>query len=104
MDMKKIMKQAQDFQKQLKKQQEELAGKEFEGTSGGGMVIAKVNGSAEVLSIKIDPEVIDKDEIEMLQDLIVAAVNQAMVRVQEAQQEGMSSMAGGLGLKIPGMF
>jgi len=104
MNMNQILKQAQQLQKKMQKQQEELATKEYEATSGGGMVTVKMNGKGELLSVKIDPEVVNKDDVDMLQDLICAAVNEANRRVQEAQQEGMSSMMGGAGLKIPGMF
>lgn len=103
MNMNQIMKQAQQLQKKLAQQQAELATKEFEATSGGGMVTARVNGKSELLSIKLDPEVVNKDDVEMLQDLVVAAVNEALRRVQEAQQGEMQGMMGGLGLKIPGM-
>lgn len=102
MKMNDIMKQAQELQKKLKKQQDELASKEFEASSGGGMVTCKVSGKSEVLEIKIDPEVVSKDDIDMLQDLVVAAVNEALNRVQEATQSEMAGMMGGLGLKIPG--
>lgn len=104
MKMNDIMKQAQQLQKKLQQQQEELAGKEFEASVGGGMVTAKVNGKGEVLAVKIEPDVVNKDDIEMLQDLVVAAVNEALKRVQETQQNEMSGMMGGLGLKIPGLF
>jgi DNA-binding YbaB/EbfC family protein len=102
MKMNDIMKQAQDLQKKLKKQQDELASKEFEASAGGGMVICKVSGKGEVLEVKIDPEVINKDDVDMLQDLVVAAVNEALSRVHEATQSEMANMMGGLGLKIPG--
>ncbi|HBF12783.1 MAG TPA: YbaB/EbfC family nucleoid-associated protein [Deltaproteobacteria bacterium] len=103
MNINQIMKQAQQLQKELKKQQEMLATKEFEASSGGGMVTCKVNGRGEVLKITIDPEVVNKDDIDMLQDLIMAAVNEATNRAQEAQQDQMGGMMGNLGLKIPGM-
>ena|SRR3990167_7350696 len=104
MKMNQIMKQAQELQKKLAKQQEALASKEFEATSGGGMVTAKVNGKGELLSVKLDPEVVTKDDVEMLEDLVVAAVNEALKRVHEATQDEMAGMMGNLGLKIPGMF
>lgn len=102
MNMKQILKQAQDMQKNLKKQQEALAGKEFEASSGGGMVTTKVNGKGEIISVKIDPEVVSKDDVDMLEDLVVASVNEALNRVQEAQQEQMSGMMGNM--NIPGLF
>ena len=104
MKMNQIMKQAQELQKKLAKQQEALASKEFEATSGGGMVTAKVNGKGELLSVKLDPEGGTKDDVEMLEDLVVAAVNEALKRVHEATQDEMAGMMGNLGLKIPGMF
>lgn len=104
MKMTEIMKQAQELQKKLAKQQEALATKEFEAASGGGMVTAKINGKGELLSITLDPEVVNKEDLEMLEDLIVAAVNEALKRVQEAGQDEMAGMMGNLGLKIPGIF
>lgn len=103
MKITEVMKQAQELQGRIKKQQEELASKEFEAASGGGMVTVIVNGRGELISVTIDPEVVDKSEVDMLQDLIVAAVNEALSRVQEAQQDQMAGMMGGLGLKIPGI-
>lgn len=103
MDMKQIMKQASQLQKKLKEQQEELASKEYEASSGGGMVTVRVNGKGEVLQAVIDPEVVSKDDVEMLQDLIVAAVNEALKRVQEAQQGTMMDAMGNMGIKIPGL-
>lgn len=104
MSMNQILKQAQELQRKLKKQQEEMATHEFEATSGGGMVTAKVNGKGELLSVVIDPEVVSKDDVGMLQDLVVAAVNEALAKVGSAQQDQMSGMMGNLGLKIPGLF
>ena len=97
-----IMKQAGELQKKLKQQQDELAQKEYEAASGGGMVTAKVSGKGELLALTIDPEVVTQDDISMLQGLIVAAVNEALRRVTEAQQDEMASMMGSVGLKIPG--
>ena len=97
-----IMKQAEGLQKKLKQQQEELARKEYEAASGGGMVTAHVSGKGELLSLHIDPEVVTREDISMLQDLIIAAVNEALRRVTEAQQDEMASMMGSVGLKIPG--
>ncbi len=103
MNMNQIMKQAQQLQKKMQKQQEELATREYEASAGGGMVTAKLNGKGELITIKIDPEVVSKDDVEMLQDLIVAAVTEANRRVQEDQQTEMAGMVNGLGLKLPGM-
>ncbi|MCK4632847.1 MAG: YbaB/EbfC family nucleoid-associated protein [candidate division Zixibacteria bacterium] len=96
-----MMKQVQQMQAKMQQMQDELAKLEVEGTAGGGMVKVVSNGKNEIVSITIDPEVVDKDDIEMLQDLIAAAVNQARQKVQEIQQEQMSSITGGL--NIPGM-
>lgn len=103
MNLQQMMKQAQEMQKKLAKQQEELAGKEFEASSGGGMVTAVVNGTGQLLSIKIDPEVVDPNDIDMLQDLIVAAVNEALKKVSEESQGGMMDMINKMGMKLPGM-
>lgn len=101
MNIQQMMKQAQKMQKDLAKKQEELAQKTFEASSGGGMVTAMVNGKNEVLSITIDPEVVNAEDVEMLQDLIVAALNEAHRRAGEELQEEMQGMMGGL--KIPGL-
>lgn len=96
-----MMKQLQKMQAKMEEVQTELANTHVEGSAGGGMVTATLNGRNDVLSIKIDPEVVDKDEVEMLQDLIVAALNQAREKVQEVQQEQMSGLTGGI--NIPGL-
>ncbi|MFH1335263.1 MAG: YbaB/EbfC family nucleoid-associated protein [Candidatus Zixiibacteriota bacterium] len=96
-----MMKQIQKMQQEMEKIQEELANKTVEGTAGGGMVKVMANGKQEILEIKIDPEVVNKDDVEMLQDLVVAAVNQAKEKAQEMANEEMSRLTGGL--KIPGM-
>ena len=103
MNINQIMKQAQQMQKKLARQQEELAGKEFEASSGGGMVTAKVSGSGALLSLTIDPEVVDKDDVEMLQDLVVAAINEALKKIQEETQGDMMGMMNQMGIKLPGM-
>ncbi len=96
-----MMKQIQKMQQEMEKIQEELANKTVEGSAGGGMVRVTANGKQEILEIKIDPEVVNKDDVEMLQDLVVAAVNQAREKAQELANEEMSRLTGGL--KIPGM-
>ena len=96
-----LMKQAQKMQAQIAKVQEELAGKTIEASSGGGMVSVVVNGKQEVVSIKIEPEVIDANDKEMLQDLVVAAVNEALRKSQEMVSEEMGKITGGL--QIPGL-
>lgn len=96
-----MMKQIQKMQAQMEQIQAELEQTQVEGTAGGGMVTAIVNGKQDLLEIKIDPEVVDPEDVEMLQDLIVAAVNQARQKAQELQSEQMSGLTGGL--NIPGM-
>jgi len=97
-----IMKQAQMMQQKMAHIQEELAQREVEASSGGGMVTARVNGKQQLLSIAIDQTVVDPDDIDMLQDLVVAAVNEAIGKSQEMAQEEMAKITGGLDL--PGLF
>jgi len=101
LDMNSIMQQAQKVQSKMESVQKELEDLEVEGSSGGGMVIVKANGKQEVLSIKIEPEVISED-IEMLEDLVLAAVNQALSRAQEEAAEQMKKATGGLMGNLPG--
>ncbi len=99
-----MMKQAQKMQEQMQKMQEELENTEVEGSSGGGMIKVTANGKGDVTTITIDPEVVDKEDVEMLQDLILAAIAQAKEKSQELQAEQMSSITGGLnlpGLNLP---
>jgi len=102
MNIQKMMKQAQELQKQLLKQQEELAKKTFEASSGGGMVSATVNGKNDLIALKIEKDVVNPDDIGMLQDLVVAAVNEAQARAREEMEKEMSGLMGGM--KMPGMF
>lgn len=97
MNMQALMKQAQQMQEQLKKAQDELKESEFIGSTGGGMVNVTVSGAKEVLAVSIKPEAVDPDDIEMLEDLITAAVNDALNKVSEKERELMPNM-GGLGL------
>ena len=99
-----LLKEAQNLQAKVREVQETLADREVEGSAGGGMVIAKVNGRQEVLSIKIEPEVMKDNDIRLLQDLIVAAVNQGLKASQDLMQQELSKTTGSLGLKIPGIF
>ncbi|MEE9553121.1 MAG: YbaB/EbfC family nucleoid-associated protein [candidate division Zixibacteria bacterium] len=85
----------------MEQMQEELADKTIEATAGGGMVKVVANGKQEILEIKIDPEVVNPDDIEMLEELILAAVNQAKEKASEMQMEGLSGLTGGM--KIPGL-
>lgn len=101
-DIRKLMKQAQEMQAQMQKMQEQLAEQQIEGTSGGGMVAITMNGRHEVVGVKIDPQVIAPDDVEMLEDLIAAACNDAVAKVQEKMQSEMGKLTGGMG--IPGMF
>lgn len=98
-----IMKQAQQMQERVKKLQEEAGEKTVEASSGGGMVTVVANGRQEVLSIKIDPSVVDPKDVEMLQDLVTAAVNEALRKSQELMKEEMGKLTAGMGLP-PGMF
>ncbi len=97
-----IMKQAQQMQQKMVRLQEELAGKTVEATSGGGMVTAVVNGKNELVSLKIEKEVINPEDADMLQDLIVAAVNEGIRKAHEMAAAEMSKITGGL--NIPGLF
>jgi len=99
-DFTKILRQARKLQSQMQEMQEELARREIEATSGGGMVTAVVNGKKELVSLKIDPQVAGED-LEMLEDLVVAAVNEAMRRADEIIKEEMERITGGL---PPGLF
>lgn len=96
-NMQQIMKQAQQMQEQLMAAQSRLAEMTFEGTAGGGVVTAVVTGSNQLVSVEIAPEVIDPADPEMLQDLVVAAVNGAMRAAAEAAESQMGGLAGGLG-------
>ncbi len=96
------MKQAQALQERMAKLQEEAAQKSVEASSGGGMVTVQVNGRQQLLSIKIDPEVVKSDDVDMLQDLILAAVNDGLRKSQELMADEMKGMTGGL--NIPGLF
>ena len=96
-NMQQLMRQAQKMQQQLQEAQEHLEEAEYEATSGGGMVTVKLSGRRELTSITIDPQVVDPDDIEMLQDLILAAVNEALRKGEEAREAAMSRMAPGMG-------
>jgi DNA-binding YbaB/EbfC family protein len=98
MDVKKMMQQAQQMQEKLQRQMAEM---KISATAGGGMVIATVNGNKQLLTLQLDPEVVSKDDVEMLQDLILAAVNDAHRKVDEALAQQMQGMMGGL--RLPGM-
>ena len=97
-----MMKQAQQMQAKMATLQKELETREFESSTGGGMVNVKVNGKQELLDITIDKEVVDPSDVEMLQELVKTAVNQAMKESQDSVQNAMSKVTGGL--SIPGLF
>ncbi len=97
-----LLKQAQQMHAKITQLQEEMAGKTVEASSGGGMVSVVMNGKQEILSIRIDPEVVNREEIEMLQDLIAAALNEAIRKSHEMMTEEMKKITGGLA--IPGLF
>jgi len=97
-----ILKQAQQMQSRISQLQEEMAEKTVEASSGGGMVNLVMNGKQEIVSLRIDPEVVSKEDIEMLQDLIKAAVNEAIRKSQEMMTEEMKKITGGL--SIPGLL
>jgi DNA-binding YbaB/EbfC family protein len=96
-----IMKEAQKLQAQMAAMQEEIAKREVEATAGGGMVTVKANGKQELLSITIDPEVINKDDAQMLEDLVLAACNEALRKSRDLVQQELGKLTGGL--KIPGL-
>ncbi len=102
MNMNKLMKKAQKMQAKMSEVQEELENKTYEATAGGGAVKALVNGKKEVLDLQIDEEAVDPEDVEMLEDLILAAVNEAMREATEEANEKMGQMTGGM--NMPGMF
>ena len=103
MDLKALMKQAEALQSEMAKKQEELGKQTFEAAAGGGMVTATVNGKHELLKLTIDPSVAAAGDVEMLQDLVIAAVNEGFRRATEAMQQSLSGMMGGMG-GLKGMF
>ena len=100
--MQQLMKQANQMQNKMKKVQEELALKEFEGTAGGGAVKVMVNGKNEVKAVTIQPDAVSPDDVEMLQDLILAATNDALKTAKEVHDAEMAKVTGGM--NMPGMF
>ena len=101
-NMNQMMKQVKKMQEQMLKAQEELGGKMIQGTSGGGAVTVEVNGHKKILSIAIKPEVVDPEDIEMLQDLVMTAVNDALTKAEDMANDDMGKFTGGM--KIPGLF
>ncbi len=102
-DLGGLLKQAQALQERLASAQEDLAKRTVEGSAGGGMVTVVVNGRLEVLSVRIEPSLLERPDAEMLQDLVVAAVNSAISAAQRMMGEEMGKLSGGLGFKLPGM-
>ena len=104
MNIQQMMKQAQKMQKKMEEIQEEAAKETVEASAGGGMVTVKVNGRQELISINIEEDVVSSDDIEMLQDLVVAAVNEGIKKSKDMVEQKMSAITGGLGLNLPGLF
>ena len=96
-NMNNLMKQAQKMQRQMEEAQKELEEKEVEAAAGGGAVKVKVSGKKEIVAVTIDPEVVDPDDIEMLEDLIMAATNEAFRKLDEESQSSMAKITGGMG-------
>lgn len=101
-NMNQMIKQAQKMQEEMKKAQDALAEAEYEATVGGGVVCARVSGERKLLSLTIAPEAVDPDDVEMLQDLVISAVNEAMSKAEGAAVERMGHLTGGM--NIPGLF
>lgn len=101
-DLKQIQKMQKELQDRMAQVQGDLKTQEVEGTAGGGMVVARANGNQELIDLTINPDVVDPDDVEMLQDLVVAAINNALDKARELNQDEMSKVTGGI--KIPGLF
>lgn len=102
MDMRQMMRQAQKMQKELAKAQEEIATMTYEGSAGGGMVKAVATGDNTIASLTIDPDAVDPEDVEMLQDMVCAAVNEALRGVNEMSNQRMNAVTGGM--NIPGLM
>lgn len=105
-NMQSMLKQAQQMQEDMAAKQAELEACEYDISAGGGVVNVKINGKKEILSVKIDPEVVDPDDVETLEDLIVAGVNEAIKKVETVSADEMQKITGalGMGMGLPGMF
>lgn len=101
-NMNSLMKQAQKFQKQMEDMQKDLENKKFEASVGGGAVIAIANGKRQLVEVKIKPEVVDPDDVEMLEDLIMSACNEALKKAEDETSNEMGKLTGGL--NMPGLF
>ena len=97
-NMQQMLKQAQKMQEKLAKVQEELEAREYEASAGGGMVTVKANGKKEILALTIQPEAVDPEDVEMLQDMVMAAVNEVLRQVEETSSQEMGKLTGGLNL------
>ena len=102
-NMNNLMKQAQKMQKQMEETQAALEEKEYEATAGGGVITVKINGKKEITEVKIDPEAVDPDDVETLEDLVVAEVNSAIQMQAEDEKSSMSKITGGMG-SMGGLF
>lgn len=100
--LRQMQQQAMQLQQKMQKAQEELADERITATSGGGAVTVEMNGHHEVLSVTLDPDAVSPDDVEMLQDMLVAAFNEALTRAKETEQKKMGAITGGL--NIPGLF
>ena len=100
-NMNNLMKQAQKMQKQMEEQAKECESKEFTATAGGGAVSVTISGKREVTKVNLDKDAVDPDDVEMLEDLIMAAMNEAMRQLEEANKNSMGKLAGGLGGGLP---
>ena len=107
-NMDQILKEAQKMQERMAAMEEELAHETVEASAGGGIVTVVANGKQEILKIRIDPQVVDKEDVEMLEDLILAAVNEARAKAQQMMKERLAKITGGLGglggLGLPGLM
>lgn len=105
-NMQAMLKQAQKMQEDMAAKQEELEGREYDISAGGGVVNIKINGKKEILSVKLSPEIVDPDDIETLEDLVTAAVNEAIKKVETTAAEELNAITGSLGLPtgFPGIF
>ena len=101
-NMQQLARQAQKLQQQMNKIQEELEAREYEASAGGGMVTVKVTGKKELVALEIKPEAVDPDDVEMLQDMVIAAVNEALRTASETMEREMGRLTGGL--NMPGLF
>ena len=102
--MQALLRQTQKMQEDMAAKQEELDARVYDISAGGGAVKLSINGKKEVLSIEIDPEIVDPDDVETLQDILVAGVNEAIKKVESTNSEEMSAITSGMNLNIPGMF